>query len=303
MKIVLASRNKKKIGELQTLLAKYLSEVEVLSLDDIGFEGDIVEDGETFEEFPIMGRFAIPEGSRFYYKTYAEYGEAGSAWRYLPLAAGDSFFDALNTSSVYYVREISEDGVAVYGFYVDKEAPKVTFSHTSEAGTLDRIPIDGVELLDINTKDLFIGAVDEKEYDRLSYVAVYKVNNLSLVGIYTADMLDRESVKLEDGNYYIVVSDRSGNHYTVNARVSSNALECQVKETENKFIKLTCNRKADQILRYEVYLNGELVTSTFAAEQSFEAAGLYTIYIQDIYGNDFSTDYTFTRNYPSVTWK
>ena len=50
MKIVLASRNKKKIGELQTLLAKYLSEVEVLSLDDIGFEGDIVEDGETFED-------------------------------------------------------------------------------------------------------------------------------------------------------------------------------------------------------------------------------------------------------------
>ena len=50
MKIVLASRNKKKIGELQTLLAKYLSEIEVLSLDDIGFEGDIVEDGETFED-------------------------------------------------------------------------------------------------------------------------------------------------------------------------------------------------------------------------------------------------------------
>ena len=48
MKIVLASRNKKKIGELQTLLAKYLSEIEVLSLDDIGFEGDIVEDGEGF---------------------------------------------------------------------------------------------------------------------------------------------------------------------------------------------------------------------------------------------------------------
>ena len=48
MKIVLASRNRHKIGELQALLAKYLSNVEVLSLDDIGFEGDIVEDGEGF---------------------------------------------------------------------------------------------------------------------------------------------------------------------------------------------------------------------------------------------------------------
>ena len=50
MKIVLASRNKKKIGELEALLAKHIPDVEVLSLDDIGFEGDIVEDGETFED-------------------------------------------------------------------------------------------------------------------------------------------------------------------------------------------------------------------------------------------------------------
>ena len=50
MKIVLASRNKKKIGELEALLAKHIPDIEVMSLDDIGFEGDIVEDGETFEE-------------------------------------------------------------------------------------------------------------------------------------------------------------------------------------------------------------------------------------------------------------
>lgn len=48
MKIVLASRNRHKIGELQALLRKHVPELEVLSLDDIGFEGDIVEDGETF---------------------------------------------------------------------------------------------------------------------------------------------------------------------------------------------------------------------------------------------------------------
>ena len=36
MKIVLASRNPKKIGELRTLLAETLPEVEVLSLDEVG---------------------------------------------------------------------------------------------------------------------------------------------------------------------------------------------------------------------------------------------------------------------------
>lgn len=50
MKIVLASRNKHKIGELEALLQKHIPELEVLSLDDIGFEGDIIEDGKTFED-------------------------------------------------------------------------------------------------------------------------------------------------------------------------------------------------------------------------------------------------------------
>jgi len=54
MKIVLASRNQKKIGELRTLLSEGFPEVEILSLDDIGFEGDIEEDGDTFEENALI---------------------------------------------------------------------------------------------------------------------------------------------------------------------------------------------------------------------------------------------------------
>ena len=52
-KIVLASRNKKKIFELQTILQRELGNVEVLSLDDIGYFDDIPENGETFEENAI----------------------------------------------------------------------------------------------------------------------------------------------------------------------------------------------------------------------------------------------------------
>ena len=54
MKIVLASRNKKKIKELEDLLAKHIPEIEVFSLDDIGFEGEIIEDGDTFEENSLI---------------------------------------------------------------------------------------------------------------------------------------------------------------------------------------------------------------------------------------------------------
>ena len=54
MKIVLASRNKHKIGELQALLREHVGEVEILSLDDVGFTDEIVEDGKDFFENALI---------------------------------------------------------------------------------------------------------------------------------------------------------------------------------------------------------------------------------------------------------
>ena len=264
----------------------------------VGIEGE-----DDYEEYPIVGSFALPEDSSFEYMTYAQYNSSTPAWNKLVLKKGETFIDVLTASGVYYIREMSKDGISVYAIYIDKEAPQVSFSQTDDNGNLKEIPVDGVEVREIRTKDLYIGSIAAVEYDRLSYVAVYKVSNLSLVGIYTANELDLAPIKLDDGNYYIVVADRSGNHYTVTAKVSSTGLECTLKEYTDKFIKLTCNRRNDQILRYEVYLNGELVTSTYAPEQTFEKAGLYTVYIKDIYGNEYSKEHLFSRNYPTVTWK
>ena len=50
IEIVLASRNKKKFAEMQTHLdAGLCGKVKILSLDDIGFDGDIEEYGDSFE--------------------------------------------------------------------------------------------------------------------------------------------------------------------------------------------------------------------------------------------------------------
>ena len=54
MKIVLASRNKKKIAELQTLLSQKIEGVEILSLDDVGITGEIEENGTTFAENALI---------------------------------------------------------------------------------------------------------------------------------------------------------------------------------------------------------------------------------------------------------
>ena len=68
-KIVLASRNKKKIHELKKLISEALGgDIDVLSLDDIGFHGEIEENGTTFEENAIA-KASVP----------AKYGYIGVA--------------------------------------------------------------------------------------------------------------------------------------------------------------------------------------------------------------------------------
>ena len=62
IKFVLASRNAHKIAELRTLLSEFLTfDFEILSLDDIGFDGEIEENGTTFEENSLI-KASVPAG-------------------------------------------------------------------------------------------------------------------------------------------------------------------------------------------------------------------------------------------------
>lgn len=54
MKLVLASRNRKKINELKTLLSEFFDQPEILSLDDVGITEEIEENGTTFEENALI---------------------------------------------------------------------------------------------------------------------------------------------------------------------------------------------------------------------------------------------------------
>lgn len=55
MNIVLASRNKNKIVEMQALLNELCdTDITVLSLDDVGYHGDIEENGATFGENALI---------------------------------------------------------------------------------------------------------------------------------------------------------------------------------------------------------------------------------------------------------
>lgn len=54
MKLLLASHNKKKIAELQALMCTVSPDIEVVSMSDIGFNEEIIEDGATFEENALI---------------------------------------------------------------------------------------------------------------------------------------------------------------------------------------------------------------------------------------------------------
>ena len=72
MKLILASRNKKKIKEMEALLSRYVEGVEILSLDDVGFVGDIEENGETYEENALTKARTAVEASGNRYMAIAD---------------------------------------------------------------------------------------------------------------------------------------------------------------------------------------------------------------------------------------
>ena len=67
MELILASRNQKKIREMEAILATHFPDVRVLSLDDVGYVGDIEENGETYEENSLIkARTAVEAGKHRY---------------------------------------------------------------------------------------------------------------------------------------------------------------------------------------------------------------------------------------------
>ena len=59
MKIVLATHNKHKTFEFKRILSASNADIEILTLDDIGFTDEIIEDGSTFEENAFIKASAV----------------------------------------------------------------------------------------------------------------------------------------------------------------------------------------------------------------------------------------------------
>ena len=104
MDMILASRNQKKIKELNAILSASISDIRILSLDDIGFSDDIEENGTTFEENALIkARTAMAAGGNRYPAVADDSGLAvdvldGAPGVYSARYAGEHGDDAANNA-------------------------------------------------------------------------------------------------------------------------------------------------------------------------------------------------------------
>lgn len=258
------------------------------------FSGDGAIFNSENESGNIVGGFTLPSTSRFRYRENSD-----DAWKN---GTGSTFYDMFagdTRTGIYYIQELAQEGVCEYPIFVDKSAPKLSFFWVdADGGTNSDVLSNSTR---VSARSVTIrGLIDDDDF---AYIAIYRASDDTFLGMYTKNDIATLEYILSNGVYTVIVADRSGNRYRVDVSVSDTPLECKITEVENKYIRLTCNRKDSNIKRYEIYRNGKLETSSYSAEATFRESGLYRIYVEDIYGNIYEEEYQFNRDYPTVTWK
>jgi len=218
-------------------------------------------------------------------------------------------------SGVYKIIELDENGVSEFEVYIDNEAPIVSISWV---GTGDN-STDQTFSANLNShnngdvysaKNMTIKSVSSSiDIDPLAYVAIYTAPSYSFVSIQYYTTLAESPIVLPDGNYYVVVGDRSGNVYTFKAQVCSEDLNVSITVINNSYVYVVTNRQEDQIDRFEVRCDNVIQTQAFnPSGNKYTQSGYYNIYIRDIYGNtnsnagEFGSNYLFERELPKLTW-
>lgn len=279
-----------------------------LFTSDVSYSGDLglyashaKVDGQ---EYVIATNLPLTFGE----KTKLFYKSADSSvYQEIVKGTANYLSDVIRVSGVYELKEYDENGMSVFSVYIDRNAPVLSAMIKQSNGEYRNVEFDEqAQNVVYNVESILLNGISPLEKDEYSYVAVYKYitsTTGTLLHIYNMSQLENEYVMIEDGNYHIEVSDRSGNSYTFVLRIDSTGLICSVTEEPNVYIKVDCNRAEEQIASYEVLCNGRLVTSTYSPSAKFTQGGFYEIHIRDIYGNEFSQSITFERELPTVSWK
>ena len=266
------------------------------------YNSTITESDETYNLATNLELSTNGNYTRLFYK-----GKDNTSYTEIDLTKYTNLSQVITASGVYDLVELGAVGVRQYSVYIDKDAPILTgYLQNSNGNTITQEFNKSSQGVTYTTKSFSFGAFNSIEKDEFAYVSVwrYLTNKTGeLLNVYSRSDLENNSYVLDNGDYHIEVYDRSGNGYSFIVRVSSQDFLCETIEKENENITVSCNREENEISAYEIYLNGELLTSKYAQKNKFELSGVYTIYIRDIFNNEYNYEIDFQREYPTVSWQ
>lgn len=260
--------------------------------------------GGVVTEMPLIANytFTFPSKSDFAYYCL----ENTEEWR--EINNGQSLKDVITSSGVYKIVEFS-NGWKEYYIYCDFDEPVLRYQFSTQnqnlqSGYIDA-NLDGVTIraASVTLKDILDGvrsvAGYPSEKDKYAYLYLTKGTNVELFMCMNELNGLAGGYALETGNYTLYLFDRLGNTTTVYVKVNTKDLEVDY-QSNNSLLKVTINREANEVERFEVWRDEALVDVAYENELSFKQSGRYVIKVVDIYGYETVKEIDYRRPFPTV---
>ncbi|MBP5611106.1 MAG: hypothetical protein J6X72_07225, partial [Clostridia bacterium] len=257
------------VGTLRTFLTNTGLELRtaVSYTGDPGIYDSFVTPAGESEQCSLVTTYNFTYGkfTKLFYTNQVDASGYPIAKEFKHLPEGTVFGSLDIDGGVYWMRECDENGVRDYKVYLDKTAPTLNVTYQNASGdSVDRELDASVDGMSVNGKVLRIKGFSSTvtEIDGMAYVAVFKKNGV-LVGVYRAEDIPGIGIEIGEGQYYLEVSDRSGNVYKVSLSLNSTPMEVKVVSEENRYVRINCNRDASEVKLFEIYLDNKLIESNY----------------------------------------
>ena len=165
----------------------------------------------------------VTDSTVMYYKFNGE-----GTWQRLEINDGEILSSVLTTSGYYIIREYGNDGISEYGIYIDKNIPVLNVNIDEVNQDLDD------SILRFSGNSFTLKSLTDT--DPYGYVAIMSYPTKNLIDVlYKNDIPSGDDgYKLNNGNYYIQVGDRSGNIVTYTVLLATSTLDVTVEENESQ---------------------------------------------------------------------
>jgi len=293
-------------------------------LNGITYGGDVnvyknnITNISGLDTVPLAGstKLSVSKYTILYYAKYYTGADINAlTYTKMNVKNGSRFVDGIeeDASGVYAIKEYTDNGARIYLLYIDSVAPSLNISYVQATSKVDKSVsltsvVNGTKYSCKSFNFNVTASNASKELDSLAFVGVYSYKNKELLNTYYFKDLVNNNISLANGEYILLVSDRSGNSYKFTVFINDTDMITKIEVVNNSYVLVSCNREVSQIYRYEVYLNNNPIpidTEYTGTTKKYKDGGMYRIYIEDIYGfvreeNGSGGGLVFERELPNL---